>query len=126
MRVLTVHQPWAVAIIAGVKTLENRSWAPGSALSIGERFGIHVAMTRPSPDAVAFVLGCHPALASRVNDVSLRGHIIGSVAFRGVVESSDDPWFIGPLAWRLSDPWEWRCPQPAKGRLGLWKGGEQP
>jgi len=42
MMVLTVRQPWAGLIAAGVKDVENRSWQPhGRDLVIGQRFGIH-------------------------------------------------------------------------------------
>ena len=35
LRVLTIKQPWASAIAAGVKDLENRSWDPSTALFTG-------------------------------------------------------------------------------------------
>jgi hypothetical protein len=42
VKVLTVRQPWASLIMAGVKVVENRSWA----LRQLGRLGIHAA-TRP-------------------------------------------------------------------------------
>lgn len=42
MKALTVRQPWASLIVAGVKDVENRSWAAPERL-VGERIGIHAA-----------------------------------------------------------------------------------
>ena len=40
MNALTIHQPWAAFIAAGIKTIETRSWcAPKNA--IGEQLAIH-------------------------------------------------------------------------------------
>jgi hypothetical protein len=46
-----------------------------------------------------------------------RGGIIGSVEIAGIVESSDSPWFVGPLGLLLTDPRPCTF-VPATGRLG--------
>ena len=40
MKALTLHQPWATLIAAGVKTTETRSWRPPRSL-IGHRIALH-------------------------------------------------------------------------------------
>ena len=40
MKTLTLHQPWATLIAAGVKTTETRSWGPPKSL-IGHRIALH-------------------------------------------------------------------------------------
>lgn len=47
MHAITLHQPWASLIAAGIKDKETRSWAPPKAL-IGQRIAIHAALRRPS------------------------------------------------------------------------------
>lgn len=42
MKAITIHQPYALLIIAGVKGSETRSWAPPDDL-IGERIAIHAS-----------------------------------------------------------------------------------
>lgn len=46
VKAITLWQPWASLIAAGVKTIETRSWRAPSAL-IGERIAIHAAAKRP-------------------------------------------------------------------------------
>ena len=40
MKALTLHQPWATLIAAGVKTTETRSWRPPRSLT-GHRIALH-------------------------------------------------------------------------------------
>ena len=40
MKALTLHQPWATLIAAGVKTTETRSWRPPGSL-IGHKIALH-------------------------------------------------------------------------------------
>ena len=42
MKAISLHQPWASLIAAGIKPIETRSWAPPKAL-IGQRIAIHAA-----------------------------------------------------------------------------------
>lgn len=84
IRALTVHQPWAACIAAGVKTIENRTWAPktwrgtllihagvawdttakDSPAPVEETFIRHTppgAGTQGAVVAVAMLKDCHPA-----------------------------------------------------------------
>jgi len=45
MRALTLHQPWASLVDAGVKTIETRSWRPPADVT-GEWIAIHASQKR--------------------------------------------------------------------------------
>ena len=49
MRALTLHQPWASLIAAGLKEYETRSWAPSHA-ERGELIAIHAGAKVVQPD----------------------------------------------------------------------------
>lgn len=53
MKAISLWQPWASLIAAGVKTIETRSWAPPASL-IGQRIAIHAAKRRVSSADVVF------------------------------------------------------------------------
>ena len=40
MLALTIHQPWASAIVLGPKRVENRTWRPPATL-VGQRLAVH-------------------------------------------------------------------------------------
>jgi hypothetical protein len=42
MKVLTVRQPWASLIVAGIKNVENRSWRTKYRGKLGIHAGSHV------------------------------------------------------------------------------------
>ena len=120
MTALSIRQPWAWLIIHGGKDIENRDW---HTLYRGE-LAIHAAkgMTRQGwGDAVCFVEGFNPALASLIPTVEEleRGMIIGTVRLRGCVLQHPSPWFQGKYGWMLDKPKTLR-PTPATGSLGLW------
>ena len=116
LRVLTVRQPWAWAIVHGGKDVENRSRATrhrgpllihaGQALE-HDAYGVVARLaTRlpPAPDQLE------------------RGAIIGVVDVVGCVEDSDSPWADeGLWHWLLANPRAIDPPVPAVGKLGLWK-----
>jgi hypothetical protein len=124
MKVLTVRQPWASAIMSNAKRVENRKWFPGRRLLVGERFAIHAgaAIDRDAPD---FLLD-----AEHLRD---RGVVLGTVQLRGVhlaggmfcdwVGCAENPWAMwgdGMVHWMLADPRRLVTPIPARGQLGLW------
>lgn len=111
MYALTVKQPFASAIIAGAKSLENRSWRPPARI-LGERIAIHAGSAR------------HPLWRSVLplwDGEQPFGALLGTVRVVGVVDHSDSPWWIGPLAWVLEDPIALASPIVMPGRLGLWR-----
>lgn len=112
MRVLSVRQPWAWAILYAGKDIENRSWSA----NYRGPLAIHASMVMDPPDE------WH--LPRRVRqpeheDLAL-GAILGIVDLVDVVESSRSKWFSGPYDWVLRNPRRLPRPLRAKGRLQLW------
>ena len=103
MLCLTVLQPYAAQIIAGLKRREYRSWrVPGL---VGQRLAIHAAQSLPD-DA--------RALLERHGLPVVTGAVLGSVRIAGM-QRTGDGW-----AWLLEDPVALRRPVPAKGKQKLW------
>lgn len=129
---LSVRQPWAWAIAAGHKRVENRSTAALRHIAVqagrldNRWICIHAAkgMTRREyEDAADFMAGLGvtcPAPADLV-----RGAIIARAFLLGVARRSEDPWFFGPAALLLADVRAIDPPIPAAGALGLffWRRG---
>lgn len=100
MKALTIWQPYAGLIVAGVKPVENRTWAPPC--KPGTRIAIHAGSkhdTRMSP----------------------HGAILGVVTLYEVRRAprGKDLWWVGPVGWYFRDPVAIE-PVPCKGAQGLW------
>lgn len=127
MKVLTIKQPWAWAIIHGGKDLENRNWFPSDkVLKVGERFAVQASkgLTRYEyNDAWTFMqkLGFASVTPPLFEDLE-RGGIIGTVQYDGYVREheTDSPWFMGKYGLKLSDPQPCEF-KPIKGRLGFFE-----
>ena len=135
MKALSVKQPYAGLIIAGIKTVENRSWAPRQAP------GIMAICSTATPDAARWwqpmrekcaALGVtFPEALCRIN-----GAILGTVSNDFIVwlnngdtvtDSTTTPeeyirdWYNpGTIGWILTGPRRLAAPIPIKGRLGLY------
>jgi len=116
---LSVRQPWAWAICAGVKDIENRSTFAVSKAGFDPRpVAIHAAkgMTRDEyEDAFDFMarLGVNCPLPKDL----VRGAIIGAATITEIVKDHASPWFFGPRGLVLAN----QCavqPIPAVGALG--------
>ena len=96
MKTLSVRNPYAALIVAGIKTIENRSWSTryrGPLL-------IHAGVT-PHLDSIDEV---ERRFNVCVDKASLRfGGIIGSAVLIDVVTKSSSPWFVGPYGFVLSE-----------------------
>ncbi len=102
-RCLSVRQPWAAAIVAGLKTEEFRSWPTRYR---GPLY-IHAAARR----ADAAALAEFPTLkAVRI----VYGAIVGVVDLVVVEDEGDG------FAWVLANPRPLAVPFPCKGALSLW------
>ncbi len=112
MKALSIRQPWAWAIMAGHKKVENRSW---STLHRGPLL-IHAAK---AIDLAGFRL-CRE-LGIQVPEQLPLGAILGQVELYDVVESLDSPWFVGPMGFLVRDPRPLAEPLPWTGRLGLFE-----
>lgn len=124
MRAITLYQPWATCVALHGKNLENRTWNPPAAL-IGKRIAIHAGkkfdvgifwrlrssgMIPPNSCERDFPLGC----------------VVATAKITGVISSSDSPWFLGPLAWTLTDVRAFSKPIQAVGKMGIWELGFDP
>jgi hypothetical protein len=111
MRMLTVRQPWAALIVAGIKDVENRPWTTrfrGSLL-------IHAGR---KTDAEGFEL--MERLGVTLDGPLLHGLILGSVNITDIREDSPSPWAVaGAHHWLLADARPAISPMPALGALGL-------
>lgn len=124
MKVISIHAPWAWAIIYGHKRFENRTW---KTLHRGP-IGIHASQPRSSDNmALKTILaaGIQPPTIAELD--GLRGKIIGSVDLIDVIELANasaetkaDPFTIGPICFVLANPVVWVRPVLAKGNLRVW------
>lgn len=115
MKALSIRQPWAWAIIAGHKRIENRSWQTayrGPLL-------IHAGgrMSASDLDALRVRALDEGFVMPRAADLKLGG-IIGQVALDDMVADSTDRWFAGPYGWILSQLRRCRF-RPMRGQLRL-------
>jgi hypothetical protein len=123
---LSVRQPWAWAIVAGHKKIENRS---GGAIRSGNmrtgRICIHAAagLKRDEFHWGYWRLARHGVQCPRPEDLP-RGAIIGTVEVVDIIDQSDSEWFGGPMGLVLQHA-QMVDPIPAKGALGYfpWKPG---
>lgn len=122
MKVLSVRQPWAWALIFGGKDIENRSWKTKYRGPVA----IHTSQGMTKKEYSEFL--DYVAEMSELENLPLmnvpsfteldRGKIIGVVDLVDVVEISDSPWFFGPYGWIITNPRPW-TPLKRKGSLGL-------
>ena len=108
MQALTLRQPWACLVVAGIKDVENRTWRTNHR----GRLVIHAgsAIDREVMDEHGRLLADCP-----------RGAILGAVELVDIVRDSASPWAIaGNWHWLLDDPRPLLMPIRATGRLGLW------
>ena len=138
MLALTLKHPWPFAVCRLEKRIENRTWAPRrQSLPVGEWFAIHGgAMPRrydlkeTAYQARALIAAHRKALVlAEGEDVTLRdvlGYrgVVAVCRFGGIVRNgesgSEDPWFEGPIGWRLEKLVVLPEPVPCPGSQGLW------
>ena len=119
MKALTVHQPWAWAIISGRKRVENRTWSTRER----GRIAIHSHGERDSErrwrDLAAML---EDAATWNACIESPRGAILGTVELVDCVEESDDYSFAGPphYGFVLANPRPLRKPIQVPGRQKFW------
>lgn len=115
IKAIAVRQPWAWAIMAGIKRVENRTWTTRYRGPLAIVAGQSKSSLR---DGVAF---CE-SLGVKVPIASLAfGSLLGVVILTDVVSIGDidDPFAEGPFCWLLDSPVKLDRPVPVIGRLGL-------
>jgi hypothetical protein len=104
MRALSVWNPWAWALVAGIKPYENRSWLLPSALR-GKRVLIHCGLHKPTDEEVAQVEWAAGELGVPMPVWARKpvGGLVGSLIFDGDLEAqdADNLWATGPRCWRV-------------------------
>jgi hypothetical protein len=142
VRALTVRQPWADLLVAGVKDVENRTKPFPSTVTVPARIGIHAGAAMPpnygGPDTrlgallgFVWVSGCHHAddcyaVGHRPDDAGCNCGV-GPDGHYGYHEPGCglEP-YCSPWAepdrwhWTVADPEPLDKPVPMKGMLGLW------
>ncbi len=116
---LSIQQPWAALIIAGIKPVENRTWSTrhrGALLIHAGRASDPAAMDR-------MARGQHPVTRQpwAVPDLAMQfGGIIGMVDLVDCVSHHTSEWFAGPYAFVLANPRALPF-TPWRGMLGLFE-----
>lgn len=115
MLTISIKQPWAWAIMAGVKCVENRSWYTKHR----GRIAIHASGRWDKSPRVREIFA---AAGVEIPAELPTGVILGTVEITSLcsVEDCDGgPWAVGPWCWMLANPELFPRPIPHKGRLGL-------
>lgn len=115
MRALSIRQPYAWAIIAGLKPVENRTWYSGyrGPLAIHAGVSWYDGRKNGEEDMLRWArqAGLEPP-------PSLLGGIIGVVDMIDCVKDHPSDWFFGPYGFVLANPRPVPF-VPIKGRLGF-------
>lgn len=108
MKALSIRQPWAHLIVAGIKRVENREWSTayrGPLL-------IHAAM-RFADMPIAFI---EQRYDLRLPPDLPIGCVVGVVDLIDVVGDSDDRFFTGPFGFVLANARTLQTPLYCEGR----------
>lgn len=118
---LTLDQPWAYVVAAGMKRVENRSWRPPKKL-IGRPLVIHAGQRydRVAENRILAERSAVPFFDS--SEARIKGRIIAVATVEGYVEDGGGNlwsetahsrveswlpgqgiWFFGPFGWLLKD-----------------------
>ena len=146
MKALSIRQPWAFLILAGIpelvpvpvpdrptshtleptgrlalKDVENRKWSLPKGFDLPQRIYVHASLRVDNCLDALFKMGVPPmfALAGFSPQLAKRGAIVGEVDITGCVTESNSPWFSGPYGFTLANPKPYKYPIPYKGHLGF-------
>jgi len=114
-KALSIMQPWAHLVCAGVKRVENRTWTTdyrGLVL-------IH-ASTTYAREAYRELRRMNVI----VPETLPRGCLVGFAELVDVIEESEDPFFSGPFGFVLKNAQALKAPIPMRGRLRLFEIGQ--
>jgi len=123
MKAITLHQPWASAIMAGVKRWENRTWMPKELKTEPLLWlGIHAGKGTDTDVDLEQLRKVWPDMPE--GDWP-RG-LLGFACFDGAghisvfPEARTDPWATGPKVWHVREVLRIDQPIPVKGAQGIW------
>ena len=135
MKAISIRQPWAYLIAAGIKDIENRTWkCPGK--YIGERVLIHASKTQYETPMYLLTDEQYDSIKQEkrieINNSLEYGCIIGSIEIVDCVVNHTSIWAEKTnLPEQLSNEciWNWVLANPilfdepimnVKGKLGFW------
>ncbi len=127
MKVLTVRQPWAFAILHLGKDVENRNWST----TYRGPLAIHAAKSFHSGEGWDQVLVEWEEAGFKIGTESdVRSALIGTVELYDCLpcEQVESPWKDGGdgfFCWMLRNPVPLAVPIPAKGQLGFWNAPDE-
>lgn len=119
---LSVQQPWAWAITAAGKDIENRSrFAVTKGDMRPRRIAIHasLSMTRDDYEDAAEFMATLGIICPQPDKLA-RGAIVGMATVTAIVNAHSSPWFFGPRGLVLTDQIA-IDPIPAVGALGYFR-----
>ena len=116
-RALTIRQPWAWAVVAGHKDVENRSWSTPFRGTIA----IHAGYAEDLEAYADLVAERGRELAIPAYEQMTRGAIVGVVDLVDCVERHTSSWFGGPYGFVLANARMLDRPIECRGQLGLWE-----
>lgn len=149
-RAVTIHQPWAWAVAAGHKPVENRTWRPPLE-AMGKLIGIHAGLAMPERADIAEVKAAAGFPTDAPCIPAVRGALIGVARLVGVVferklegawpsyhrlngaskaildplpadlQARIRPWWRGPWGWLLEEAVLLPEPILMRGQQGLWR-----
>ena len=99
MLALSIRQPWAWLVVAGHKTIENRT----RKTNIRGEVLIHASKTKPTEQEMAMLRRICKALRVACPMTMHYGGIIGSVEIVDCITHSDSEWFTGPYGYVLKN-----------------------
>jgi len=146
MKALSIKQPWAWLICAGmpltekvdlgkgmftvklsgkvvIKDVENRDWAIPLWFELPQRIYVYAPKKRDE-EAMKWLFdkGFAPMMVLALyTDGVPTGAIIGEVDVVKDVTTSDSPWFVGPHGFVLANSELYEKPIPCKGKLGFFE-----
>lgn len=135
---LSIQQPWAYAILALGKSVENRTWAC-PAWALGQRIIVHAGKAYDS-EAEAFIKSIHPEidfLSLQFEGAFPLGVLVGEITITSSWQFSQPqiplyepvgdetveicPWAFGPYCWDIEDTAIYDQPIPCTGQLGFFR-----
>ena len=122
MKILSIRQPWAWAIIYGGKNIENRTWQT----KFRGRFLVHASKIFDM-EGWKWICSMENRLGIQQSIHELpyftdfqKGGIIGSVELINCVQMHGSLWFSGPFGFLLKNPEPFPF-QPCLGKLGFFE-----
>lgn len=112
LKALTIRQPWAWAIFAAGKDIENRTWATQHRGLLLIHAGAHIDRNGYGWLLDRGIQAPDPATISR-------RCLLGTIEVLSMVAVHSSLWFEGPVGWVLGSPRLLNKPIPRPGAQGL-------